>query len=71
MWMIDWFLTVCQLAEVRELCTLYIYILYGCLRVVLHTVIWYHVFLSNTNDLRIVVRFEIFLFNINDLYTIL
>ena len=32
-------------------------------------VIWYKVFLSNTNNLQLIIRFQIFLSNTNNLQT--
>ena len=42
----------------RFIVHLYFYFFYGCFS---HTVIWYQVFLSNTNNLQIVIWFHVFL----------
>ena len=36
-----------------------------------HTVLWYQVFLSNTNNLPTVIWYQVFLLNTNNLHTIL
>ena len=37
---------------------------------VLHTIIWFQVFLSNTNNLHTIIWFQVFLFNTNNFHII-